>query len=190
MERAAVGKQFNPDAKPWLTDPVLPRDMKFSELFFGAALLAVMGMESLRAAVPEIVTYQGRVSSGGQPFTGTGQFKFAIGVKTNKSVQAVATATISGGAVTAITISLGRGGSGYVTAPAVTIASPGVIIGGTTARARATVSGGVVTRIDILAGGSGYSSVPAVTIAPPPANNDLFALWSHDGSTGDNAEPA
>lgn len=162
--------------------------MKFSRLFFGAALLAVMGLGVLRAAVPEIVTYQGRVGSGGQPFTGTGQFKFAIGVKTNRSVQAVATATVSGGAVTAITISLGRGGSGYVTAPSVTIASPPLL--GTTARARATVSGGVVTRIDILAGGSGYSSVPAVTIAPPPVNNDLFALWSHDGSAGDNAEPA
>ena len=164
--------------------------MKLSGLFFGAALLAVMGVGNLCAAVPEIVTYQGRVTSGGQPFTGTGQFKFAIGVKTNKSAQAVATATVSGGAVTAITISFGRGGSGYVTAPSVAIDSPGLVIGGTTARARATVSGGVVTRIDVLGGGSGYSSVPRVTIAPPPVNNELFALWSHDGSTGENAEPA
>ena len=164
--------------------------MNLSGLFFGAAIIAVMGLGNLRAAVPEIVTYQGRVSSGGQPFTGTGQFKFAIGVKTNRSAQAVATATISGGAVTAITISLGRGGSGYATAPSVAIDAPGLVIGGTTARARATVSGGVVTRIDVVGGGSGYSSVPRVTIAPPPVNNEMFALWSHDGSTGENAEPA
>ena len=116
--------------------------MKFSGLFFGSAMIAVMGLGNLRAAVPEIVTYQGRVNSGGQPFTGTGQFKFAIGVKTNRSAQAVATATISGGAVTAITISFGRGGSGYATAPSVAIDAPGLVIGGTTARARATVSGG------------------------------------------------
>jgi len=164
--------------------------MKFSGLFFGAAMIAVMGLGNLRAAVPEIVTYQGLVNSGGQPFTGTGQFKFAIGVKTNRSAQAVATATISRGSVTAITISFGRGGSGYATAPSVVIDAPGLVIGGTTARARATVSGGVVTRIDVVGGGSGYSSVPRVTIAPPPVKNEMFALWSHDGSTGENAEPA
>ncbi len=162
--------------------------MKYSRIILWAAFLAVVGVENLRAAVPEIVTYQGRVTSGGQPFTGTGQFKFAIGIKTNRNSQAVATAIVSGGAVTSIIIN--RGGSGYATAPSVIIDGPGVIIGGTTARARATVSGGVVTRIDVLGGGSGYSSVPRVTVAPPPVNNELFALWSHDGSTGENAEPA
>ena len=183
-------KNLTLPAKPSFADPVLSLDMKYWNLSFLAACLAVMGLGNLRAAVPEVVTYQGRVTSGGQPFTGTGQFKFAIGVKTNRSAQAVATATISGGAVTAITISFGRGGSGYATAPSVVIDAPGLVIGGTTARARATVSGGVVTRIDVVGGGSGYSSVPRVTIAPPPVNNEMFALWSHDGSTGENAEPA
>lgn len=181
---------FNFTAKPCFADPVLPFDMKYLRVILWSAFFAVSGVQGLRAAVPEIVTYQGRVTSGGQPFTGTGQFKFAIGVKTNRNAQALAAATISGGAVTAITISFGRGGSGYVTAPSVIIDSPGLVIGGTTARARATVSGGVVTRIDVLGGGSGYSSVPRVTIAPPPVNNEMFALWSHDGSTGENAEPA
>ena len=180
-------RNFTLLAKPSFADPVLSLDMNYWNLSFLAAFLAVMGLGNLRAAVPEIVTYQGRVSSGGQPFTGTGQFKFAIGVKTNRSAQATATATVSGGAVTAITIGFGRGGSGYATAPSVVIARAGL---GTTARAQATVSGGVVTRIDILNGGSGYLTTPAVTIAPPPVNSEMFALWSHDGSTGENAEPA
>jgi len=184
--RAGHSNISNSATKPRRSNPVLPFDMKFSGMFFGAALIAVMGLGDLRAAVPEIVTYQGRVGSGGQPFTGAGQFKFAIGIKTNRSSQATATATVSGGAVTGFTI--GKGGSGYPTAPAVTIASPP--LGGSTARGRATVSGGTVTGIQLLAGGAGYLAAPTVTIAPPPPNNELFALWSHDGTTGDNAEPA
>lgn len=162
--------------------------MKFLSVVFWTALGVVLGVGDLRAAVPEVVTYQGRVTSGGQPFTGTGQFKFAIGIKTNGSSQAVATATISGGAVTAITVN--RGGSGYLTAPSVTVAGPGLVIGGSTARARATVSRGEVTRIDLLSGGSGYLVVPTVSVAAPPVNNDMFVVWSHDASTGNNAEPA
>lgn len=159
--------------------------MNFLRIILGTAFLAVVGVENLRAAVPEIVTYQGRVTSGGQPFNGTGQFKFAIGIKTNRNSQAVATAVVSGGAVTSIIVN--RGGSGYVSAPSVTIPRAGL---GTQARAVATVVAGVVTRIDVLAGGSGYLSPPTVTVAPPPVNNDMLVLWSHDGSTGVNAEPA
>ncbi|HKQ39547.1 MAG TPA: hypothetical protein VJ063_15830 [Verrucomicrobiae bacterium] len=40
-------------------------------LWLGVAL-------SVTAQVPQLITYQGRVSSAGQPFSGTGQFKFAL----------------------------------------------------------------------------------------------------------------
>jgi microcystin-dependent protein len=38
------------------------------------SLLAV----SIRAQVPQIINYQGRISAGGSPYTGVGQFKFAL----------------------------------------------------------------------------------------------------------------
>ena len=71
---------------------------------------------------------------------------------------ATATATIGGGTVTGITIA--GAGSGYTTAPGVTITGGG----GSGATAIATVTNGVVTAITITNGGSGYTSVPTVTI--------------------------
>lgn len=64
------------------------------------------------------------------------------------------------------TVTITAGGSGYTTAPLVTIAAPGVA-GGITATAVATVSGGAVTAITITNPGAGYTTAPAVTIAPP-----------------------
>ena len=70
----------------------------------------------------------------------------------------------AGGAVTSITVR--GGGSGYASAPAVTIAAP---TNGTTATATATLTAGVVTAITVTSGGSGYvvGSPPAVIIAAP-----------------------
>ena len=78
--------------------------------------------------------------------------------------RAGASATVSGGAVTAITVR--GGGAGYVSAPVVTIASEG----GVTATATANVSGGVVTSITVVNGGTSYNAAnpPQVSIAPPP----------------------
>ena len=73
-------------------------------------------------------------------------------------------ATVSeGGVVTAITVR--GGGSGYTSAPVITV-GPG---SGTTATATAVLTGGVVTSITINNGGSGYSAAapPTVTIAAP-----------------------
>ncbi|MFZ9937726.1 MAG: hypothetical protein ACO3JG_11825, partial [Luteolibacter sp.] len=77
---------------------------------------------------------------------------------------AAAAATVSGGAVATITPVAGQGGSGYATVPAVMIEPPA---SGTTARATATVSNGVVTGITITNPGSGYTTPPEVRIAPP-----------------------
>ena len=70
---------------------------------------------------------------------------------------AVATATMSGGAITAIT--LVDGGSGYTTAPTVTFSTSGST---TPATATATINGGKVTGFTNLTGGTGYTSVPSV----------------------------
>jgi FtsP/CotA-like multicopper oxidase with cupredoxin domain len=72
---------------------------------------------------------------------------------------AAATAALNG--VTAIT--LVTAGSGYTSAPTVTIGAPGA--GGIQATAAATVSGGVVTSIVVVNPGSNYTVAPAVTLA-------------------------
>jgi len=71
---------------------------------------------------------------------------------------ATATATLTSGAVTSITV--GNGGTGYNVPPLVTIASSA----GTGAAAYATVSGGAVTGIVVTNGGSGYTGTATVTL--------------------------
>jgi hypothetical protein len=60
-------------------------------------------------------------------------------------------------------IDITAGGSGYTSAPTVTISAPAA--GGTTAAATATVSGGAVIAIDIMNPGSGYTGTPAVSFS-------------------------
>ena len=64
-------------------------------------------------------------------------------------------------------IAVASGGSGYTTAPAVTVAEPPP--GGQRATATATVADGAVTAIVLTDGGSGYTTAPAVTVAAPDA---------------------
>jgi hypothetical protein len=64
-------------------------------------------------------------------------------------------------------ITLTNGGSGYTSAPTVTIDSPvgpGVAI---PAQASATVENGVVTGITLLGGGSQYTEAPTITVGAP-----------------------
>jgi hypothetical protein len=68
-----------------------------------------------------------------------------------------------GSATSVTTIKVTNGGTGYTSAPTVTIAAPPA--GGTQATATATFSGGAVTGITVTVNGSGYTSVPAVTIS-------------------------
>ncbi len=82
------------------------------------------------------------------------------------------------GTITSITVR--GGGSGYLSAPTVTIAAP---TSGTTATATATITAGVVTAITVNNAGSGYTvaNPPAVSIAAPkvlsspPVTNVQFA---------------
>ncbi|MDW9382321.1 hypothetical protein [Chryseobacterium sp. JV558] len=77
---------------------------------------------------------------------------------------ATATATISGGAVTGITIS--NGGSGYTSAPTINFFGGGSIVnGGSKARATAVISSGQLTGITLNNGGSGYTTAPTVTVS-------------------------
>jgi Multicopper oxidase len=91
----------------------------------------------------------------------------AIGLAGDQEVEvpgsgsgAMATAIITGGIVTDVTVN--NGGSGYVGAPTVTFspAPPG----GITALGKAFVSGGVVTAIDVTFTGAGYTAPPTITL--------------------------
>lgn len=146
-------------------------------------LVALTGVIPLHAQ-NSVVTYQGRVTSGGANFTGSGQFKFALVTGTNFSATATATAITSGGFVTIINVTFG--GNGYVTPPAVTISGGG----GSGAVATANLSSGVVTSVTVNNPGSGYTSVPTVTIAAPPENISYTTYWSNDGTSVAGSEPA
>ena len=77
------------------------------------------------------------------------------------------TANVAGGVVTGLnTVS---GGSGYTSAPTVSISAPPKIgVGvGTTATATLSVSGGVITGSVITNAGLGYTVAPTVLISPP-----------------------
>ncbi|WP_215754211.1 hypothetical protein [Acetobacter sp. P5B1] len=73
---------------------------------------------------------------------------------------ATATAAITDGAVSSVTVS--AGGTGYSVAPIVSLTGGG----GTGATAVAVVSGGAVTAINVVSAGSGYTTAPTVTITP------------------------
>jgi hypothetical protein len=152
----------------------------FNYILVGLSL--VTGVTSLNAQNTN-VTYQGRVRSGGSDFNGTGQFKFALVTGVDINAQATATAVTSGSFVTIINVN--SGGSGYVTAPAVTIFGGG----GSGATATASVSGGAVTSITVSNPGSGYGSTPTVIIAAPPENLSYTTYWSHDGTSSAGNEP-
>ncbi len=108
---------------------------------------------------------------------------------TTGCAQATATAAVTGGEVTAITltnpglgytyapsvnivaayklgsIGLTSGGAGYTTAPAVTISGGN----GSGAAATAVLTAGKVTGVTLTAAGTGYTGQPTVSIAPPSA---------------------
>lgn len=69
------------------------------------------------------------------------------------------TPSITGGTVSGIAVT--AGGSGYTTAPTVSITGGG----GSGATATATVSGGVVTAITVTAAGTSYTTAPTVTFS-------------------------
>lgn len=71
---------------------------------------------------------------------------------------ATATAAVTAGVVTGITV--GAGGTGYLSAPDVVITGAG-----TGATAVATIAGGIVTGIAITNGGTGYTTAPTISFA-------------------------
>jgi hypothetical protein len=99
-------------------------------------------------------------------------------------VGAAATAVVSvGGSITSISIT--NGGSGYTTAPAVTISSP-VGIGTTSATATASITAGVVTSISVSYAGYGYTSSnpPQILIESPIIKYEQIRDVDYSGDFG------
>lgn len=107
---------------------------------------------------------------------------------------ATATVTVSGGTITSVTVT--GGGSGYVTAPAITLSGGGTPT--SEAVLTATInSSGSVTGVTINFGGSGYTSAPTLTFTATTASAPLrahshklheqgpgTATWGHDETSG------
>jgi phage tail sheath protein FI len=63
-----------------------------------------------------------------------------------------------------VSLAINNAGVGYATAPVITISAPD-IPGGTQAVATATVTGGVVTAVNVTTAGTGYSTAPTITVS-------------------------
>ena len=90
----------------------------------------------------------------------------------------------SSGIVTGVTIS--DGGSGYLTAPAVSIGQTAVGLGSTAIATSLINSVGVVTGVSVSYGGTGYyeDSVPPVNIAPPTLISESDSVRDYTGDEG------
>lgn len=118
--------------------------INFVSTFFATVALAQSGSVGINTSIPDASAI--------------------LHIENFNGVPATATATISGGAVTGITVT--NGGSGYTTAPTVNFYGGGPVVnGGNKARATAVITNGAVTGITLNNGGSGYTSIPAVTIS-------------------------
>ena len=144
------------------------------------ALFAVLAGINQGVAQSTAFTYQGQIIDNGVPFTGVGQFQFALQVVTNTSSQAIVgvgvLSGINSGAIESCVVYYG--GYGYVTPPTVTFSG-----GNPDATGTAVVNNGVVTGINITSGGY-YPAEVFVSVAPPPNVYTNFTIWNNDGTSG------
>jgi len=139
-----------------------------------STLVLGLSFSTVLAQVPSQLNYQGRVSVDGTNFNGTAQFQFSlVDGGSNLSHQATATATVSGGFMTIVTVD--EGGDGYVAVPAVSLSGGG----GSGAAATAQLGAGVVTNIVVDNPGSGYTTAPDVALDEPPADLVYEVYWTN-----------
>ena len=114
-----------------------------------------------------------------------------LSISDSNAIFGVTTAETTGGEGIIVSIAVDSGGTGYASAPTVTVASGA---GAGTAVVSATT--GKVTAITVTGQGSGYSSAPAVTIASPAAKTfdgasavdpatDQITVTGHKMESGD-----
>ena len=114
-----------------------------------------------------------------QDIRATLQDKITI-INQDLKVGALASATISNGAVDSI--SLSNIGDGYGSVPNVSIQTPVGL--GSTATATAVVTNDTVTSINVSYGGTGYTTAPQVLLDPPPLVSETNDVLSYNGDSG------
>jgi phage tail sheath protein FI len=161
------------------------------------------GYDSLGAVPAVAVLTEGllseiTVTSGGTGYVSNNQTSPVIEVSDPTGSGAVLEANITNGAIMSIDII--APGAGY-TAPSITITGGNGTgatatattknvkeAGGIQPTARAVLSGGAITGINLSSGGSGYTSVPTVTVVPAPGDTGTgataAAILSGSGITG------
>ena len=122
----------------------------------------------IEQAVPQIADHAGpvymRLQRGNVPLVlDEYNYKFELGkanlIRDGNGVLVIASGFMTSAAVTS-------GGSGYVTAPAVTVSDST----GSDAILTATISNGSVVSLTVQSAGNNYSINTALSIAPPPSN--------------------
>lgn len=91
-----------------------------------------------------------------------------------------ATASITNGVVTSITIT--AAGSGYTSAPSVTIDAPGTGAGSAAAAASVALAPSALTSVNVTSGGAGYTIAPTVTFSAVGTGSGATATANLTGS--------
>jgi FtsP/CotA-like multicopper oxidase with cupredoxin domain len=92
----------------------------------------------------------------------------AVSVPTSGGVQATATATVTNGTVSAVTVV--NPGNGYLGPVSVVFSAPPPGPLAATAFGQVTVAGGQITAVNVSFPGAGYTTTPTVTISAPMTN--------------------
>jgi len=153
-------------------------------LLLGSLAVMLLLSSTSAAQVPEMLSYQGRVSVHGTNFTGDGLFKFGL-LSGDVTEGRQATAVAFWGGQFIYDIQVTDEGLGYLTPPAVRIVGGG----GSGATAQAFVQNGAVTSISVMTSGNGYTGTPTVEIDPPQQEMVFETIWSHDGTSANGLEP-
>ena len=136
------------------------------------------GAQATATLTGGVITGLTVVGSGGFGYTSSPGVTIAP-PHANSNVTATATATVAGGLVSAVTP--GAAGSGYISAPMVSLSAP--TPPGVTATAAAAVSNGSVSAITLVEPGFNYSVAPGVVLAAPPGSvNGAATATVLDGS--------
>lgn len=104
-------------------------------------------------------------------------------ISQDTKISAAATAVVStAGTISSIIIS--GGGSGYLSAPSVSIQSPVGL--GTTQKANASssITTGIVTSISVTGPGTGYTTPPVILIEPPSIGIEYSDVETYEGDFG------
>jgi hypothetical protein len=136
------------------------------------------GAQATATLTDGVITGLTVVGSGGFGYSGSPAVTIAP-PHANSNVTATATATVAGGLVSAVTP--GAVGSGYLSAPMVSLSAP--TPPGVTATAAAVVGQGSVSAITLVQPGFNYSVAPGVVLAAPPDSvNGAATATVLDGS--------